>query len=212
MGLEKHLKQAFKLIKRKRTAPSALLITRLEIDTMKKTITAAFVSSVLAVSAMTVAHAAPSTTVNVMGTVNAATCDVVANTQTVNLGNAKPAAFTTVNTAVASTKQQFAISLQNCSGAAAGQAALKVSGPVTNAGNTYFAKDASSPVAVSLTDVAVPKELANGAVINMGNASDNDAALNGVQKAFEVALKSSQINPTGGVVVEAPLTFSFVYN
>ncbi|EOT6889775.1 fimbrial protein [Escherichia coli] len=212
MGLEKHLKQAFKLIKRKRTAPSALLITRLEIDTMKKTITAAFVSSVLAVSAMTVAHAAPSTTVNVMGTVNAATCDVVANTQTVNLGNAKPAAFTTVNTAVASTKQQFAISLQNCSGAAAGQAALKVSGPVTNAGNTYFAKDASSPVAVSLTDVAATKELANGAVINMGNASDNDATLNGVQKAFEVALKSSQINPTGGVVVEAPLTFSFVYN
>lgn len=212
MGLEKHLKQAFKLIKRKRTAPSALLITRLEIDTMKKTITAAFVSSVLAVSAMTVAHAAPSTTVNVMGTVNAATCDVVANTQTVNLGNAKPAAFTTVNTAVASTKQQFAISLQNCSGAAAGQAALKVSGPVTNAGNTYFAKDASSPVAVSLTDVAATKELTNGAVINMGNASDNDTTLNSVQKAFEVALKSSQINPTGGVVVEAPLTFSFVYN
>ncbi|EID7189956.1 type 1 fimbrial protein [Escherichia coli] len=184
----------------------------MEIDTMKKTITAAFVSSVLAVSAMTVAHAAPSTTVNVMGTVNAATCDVVANTQTVNLGNAKPAAFTTVNTAVASTKQQFAISLQNCSGAAAGQAALKVSGPVTNAGNTYFAKDASSPVAVSLTDVAATKELTNGAVINMGNASDNDTTLNSVQKAFEVALKSSQINPTGGVVVEAPLTFSFVYN
>ncbi|EHO0079656.1 TPA: type 1 fimbrial protein [Escherichia coli] len=184
----------------------------MEIDTMKKTITAAFVSSVLAVSAMTVAHAASSTTVNVMGTVNAATCDVVANTQTVNLGNAKPAAFTTINTAVASTKQQFAISLQNCSGAGAGQAALKVSGPVTNAGNTYFAKDASSPVAVSLTDVAATKELTNGAVINMGNANDNDAALNGVQKAFEVALKSSQTNPTGGVVVEAPLTFSFVYN
>ncbi|HGT5413483.1 type 1 fimbrial protein [Escherichia coli] len=212
MGLEKHLKHAFKLIKRKRTAPSALLITRLEIDTMKKTITAAFVSSVLAVSAMTVAHAAPSTTVNVMGTVNAATCDVVANTQTVNLGNAKPAAFTTVNAAVASTKQQFAISLQNCSGAGAGQAALKVSGPVTNAGNTYFAKDASSPVAVSLTDVAATKELANGAVINMGIANDTDATLNSVQKAFEVALKSSQTNPTGGVVVEAPLTFSFVYN
>lgn len=87
-----------------------------------------------------------------------------------------------------------------------------MSGPVTNAGNTYFAKDASSPVAVSLTDVAATKELANGAVINMGSASDNDATLNSVQKTFEVALKSSQTNPTGGVVVEAPLTFSFVYN
>ncbi|EJA1208077.1 type 1 fimbrial protein [Escherichia coli] len=184
----------------------------MEIDTMKKTITAAFVFSVLAVSAMTVAHAAISTTVNVMGTVNAATCDVVANTQSVNLGNVKPADFTAINTAVTSTKQQFAISLQNCSGAGTGQAALKVSGPVTNAGNTYFAKDVSSPVAVSLTDVTASKELTNGAVINMGNASDDDAALNNVQKTFEVALKSSQTNPAGGVVVEAPLTFSFVYN
>lgn len=54
---------------------------------MKKTISAIFVSSVLAASAMTVAHAAPNTTVNVMGTVNATTCDVVANTQSINLGN-----------------------------------------------------------------------------------------------------------------------------
>ncbi|HAW1202321.1 TPA: type 1 fimbrial protein [Escherichia coli] len=179
---------------------------------MKKSITAILVSSVMAASVMTAAHAATNTTVNVMGTVNAATCDVVANTQAVNLGNAKPSDFNAVNTVVAATKQTFSVSLQNCNGAGAGQAALKVSGPVTNAGNTYFAKDASSLVAVSLTDVTASKELTNGAVINMGNANDEDAALNNVQKAFEVALKSSQANPSGGVVVEAPLTFSFVYN
>ncbi|UMS16531.1 type 1 fimbrial protein [Escherichia coli] len=179
---------------------------------MKKSITAILVSSVMAASVMTAAHAATNTTVNVTGTVNAATCDVVANTQAVNLGNAKPSDFSAVNTVVAATKQTFSVSLQNCNGAGTGQAALKVSGPVTNAGNTYFAKDASSLVAVSLTDVAATKELTNGAVINMGNANDDDAALNNVQKAFEVALKSSQTNPTGGVVVEAPLTFSFVYN
>ncbi|HBD2921592.1 TPA: type 1 fimbrial protein [Escherichia coli] len=179
---------------------------------MKKSITAIFVSSVMAASVMTAAHAATNTTVNVTGTVNAATCDVVANTQAVNLGNAKPSDFSTINTAVASTKQKFSISLQNCNGAGSGQAALKVSGPVTNAGNTYFAKEASSLVAVSLTDTTSSTELANGAVINMGNPSDDDGALNGTQKAFEVALKSSQTNPTGGVVVEAPLTFSFVYN
>ncbi|HEC5167861.1 TPA: type 1 fimbrial protein [Escherichia coli] len=179
---------------------------------MKKSIAAIFVSSVMAASFVTAAHAAPNTTVNVMGTVNAATCDVIANTQAVNLGNAKPSDFNAINTAVASTKQKFSVSLQNCNGAGTGQAALKVSGPVTNAGNTYFAKDATSSVAVSLTDVDASKELANGALVDMGNANDDDDALNNVQKAFEVALKSSQTNPTGGVVVEAPLTFSFVYN
>ncbi|MDC3580980.1 type 1 fimbrial protein [Escherichia coli] len=184
----------------------------MEIDTMKKTITAAFVSSVLAVSAMTVAHAATSTTVNVIGTVNTATCDVVANTQSVNLGNAKPADFSAINTAVASTKQQFAISLQNCSGAGTGQAQLKVTGPVSSAGSSYFSKDPSSEVAISLTDKTHSSEVSNGALINLGNANDNDSALNSVQIPFEVALKSSKTSPKGGVVVEAPLTFSFVYN
>lgn len=179
---------------------------------MKKTITAVFVSSVLAVSAMNVAHAAASTTVNVMGTVNTATCDVVANTQTVNLGNAKPQDFNAVNTAVATTKQQFAIALQNCSGAGAGQAQLKVTGPVSSAGNTYFSKDPSSVVAVSLTDKTNSKELSNGALVNLGSANDPDGTLNSVQMPFEVALKSSATSPSGGVVVEAPITFSFVYN
>ncbi|HGX2414030.1 TPA: fimbrial protein, partial [Escherichia coli] len=192
----------------KRITPSALLITRLEIDTMKKTITAAFVSSVLAVSAMTVAHAATSTTVNVIGTVNTATCDVVANTQSVNLGNAKPAEFTTINTAVASTKQQFAISLQNCSGAGTGQAQLKVTGPVSSAGSTYFSKDPSSVVAISLTDKTNSSEVSNGTLINLGSANAPDGTLNSLQMPFEVALKSSTTSPKGGVVVEAPLTFS----
>ncbi|HAW3229609.1 TPA: type 1 fimbrial protein [Escherichia coli] len=184
----------------------------MEIDTMKKTITAAFVSSVLAVSAMTVAHAATSTTVNVIGTVNTATCDVVANTQSVNLGNAKPAEFTTINAAVASTKQQFAISLQNCSGAGTGQAQLKVTGPVSSAGSTYFSKDPSSVVAISLTDKTNSSEVSNGALINLGAANATDGTLNSIQMPFEVALKSSTTSPKGGVVVEAPLTFSFVYN
>ncbi|EFB4743276.1 type 1 fimbrial protein [Escherichia coli] len=184
----------------------------MEIDTMKKTITAAFVSSVLAVSAMTVAHAATSTTVNVIGTVNAATCDVVANTQSVNLGNAKPVDFTAINTAVASTKQPFAISLQNCSGAGTGQAQLKVTGPVSSAGSTYFSKDPSSVVAISLSNKTNSDEVSNGALINLGGANANDSTLNGIQMPFEVALKSSTVSPSGGVVVEAPITFSFVYN
>ncbi|MEF5047413.1 type 1 fimbrial protein [Escherichia coli] len=179
---------------------------------MKKTITAAFVSSVLAVSAMTVAHAATSTTVNVIGTVNTATCDVVANTQSVNLGNAKPVDFSAINTPVTSTKQQFAISLQNCSGAGAGQAQLKVTGPVSSAGSSYFSKDPSSVVAVSLTDKTNSNEVSNGALINLGSASANDSTLNSIQMPFEVALKSSATSPSGGVVVEAPITFSFVYN
>ncbi|EHT1097244.1 type 1 fimbrial protein [Escherichia coli] len=184
----------------------------MEIDTMKKTITAAFVSSVLAVSAMTVAHAATSTTVNVIGTVNTATCDVVANTQSVNLGNAKPGDFSAINTPVTSTKQLFAISLQNCSGAGTGQAQLKVTGPVSSAGSSYFSKDPSSVVAVSLTDKTNSNEVSNGALINLGSASANDSTLNSIQMPFEVALKSSATSPSGGVVVEAPITFSFVYN
>ncbi|MXE74360.1 type 1 fimbrial protein [Escherichia coli] len=184
----------------------------MEIDTMKKTITAVFVSSVLAVSAMTVAHAATSTTVNVIGTVNTATCDVVANTQSVNLGNAKPGDFSAINTPVTSTKQQFAISLQNCSGAGTGQAQLKVTGPVSSAGSSYFSKDSSSVVAISLTDKTNSTEVSNGALINLGTANATDGTLNSIQMPFEVALKSSATSPKGGVVVEAPLTFSFVYN
>lgn len=181
---------------------------------MKKSIAAILVSSVIAASVMTAAHAATSTTVNVIGTVNAATCDVVANTQAVNLGNAKPGDFTSTNTMIASTKQTFSISLQNCNGTgvAQNQAALKVTGPFTKAGNTYFAKEPASLVAVGLYDTDGSVELGNGSLVNMGAKGANDDTLNSVQKTFEVGLKSSQPNPTGGVVVEAPLTFSFVYN
>ncbi|QIP58246.1 fimbrial protein [Hafnia alvei] len=178
---------------------------------MKKTISAIFVSSVLAASAMTVAHAAPNTTVNVMGTVNATTCDVVANTQSINLGNAKPTDFTAVNTVVDSTKQTFAIQLQNCgTSTSAGQAQLKVTGPVTSAGSSYFSKDPASVVAVSLT--TKDETVTNGELINVGGVGDDANKLNATQVPFEVALKSSQANPSGGVAVEAPITFSFVYN
>lgn len=177
---------------------------------MKKTVIGALVSSVLVAAAMNGAYASTSTTVNIVGTVNTTTCDVVANTQNVNLGNATPADFTAINTPVAKTKQTFAISLQNCNGASAGQAQLKVTGPVSNAGSSYFSKDAAGAVAIGLTQNGT--EISNGMLVDMGTKGADDAALNAIQLPFEAALKSSATNPAGGVAVEAPITFSFVYN
>lgn len=166
--------------------------------------------SVFAVASVPTVYAQGAVTVNVTGTVNTTTCDVSANTQNINLGNAKPADFAKPDQIVESTKQQFSISLANCSGAGAGQAQLKVTGPVTGAGNNYFSKDPSSVVAVSLWQDKT--EIANNGLINMGAANADDAALNNLSTPFVVGLKSSTANPAGGVTVEAPLTFSFVYN
>lgn len=177
---------------------------------MKKNIAAIFVSSTIIALGMGGAHADSSVTVNVLGTVNAATCDVSANTQSVNLGNAKPSMFTAINTPVDATKQAFSISLQNCDGVGSGQAQLKVTGPTTNAGSSYFSKDPSSIVAVSLKSDS--SELSNGSLVSVGAANADSDTLNSTQVPFEVALKSSAISPAAGIVVEAPLTFSFVYN
>lgn len=177
---------------------------------MKKNIVAIFVSSTIIALGMGGAHADSSVTVNVLGTVNAATCDISANTQSVNLGNAKPNMFTSVNTPVAATKQAFSISLQNCDGVGSGQAQLKVTGPTTNAGSSYFSKDPSSIVAVSLKSGLT--ELSNGSLVSAGSANAEAETLNSTQVPFEVALKSSAASPAAGIVVEAPLTFSFVYN
>ncbi|EJY1967295.1 type 1 fimbrial protein, partial [Escherichia coli] len=133
---------------------------------MKKSIIAAVVSSAVMVAIMSGAHASTSTTVNITGTVNTTTCDVVANTQNVNLGNATPADFTAINTPVDKTKQTFSLSLQNCNGASAGQAQLKVSGPVSNAGSSYFAKDPVSIVAIGLSQAS--KGITNGSLLDLG--------------------------------------------
>lgn len=177
---------------------------------MKKTIIGALVSSVLVAAAMNGAYASTTTTVNIMGTVNTTTCDVVANTQNVNLGNATPSDFAAINTPVDKTKQTFAISLQNCSGAGAGQAQLKVTGPVANAGSSYFSKEPASAVAIGLTQAG--KEVSNGMLLDLGAKNADDAALAAVHMPFEASLKASATNPAGGVAVEAPITFSFVYN
>ncbi|EHW84326.1 putative fimbrial protein [Escherichia coli DEC10F] len=127
-----------------------------------------------------------------------------------DLGNAAPSDFSGINVPVDKTKQTFSIALQNCSGAGTGQAQLKVTGPVSNAGSSYFSKDINGSVAISLKQDS--KEISNGMLVDIGKNNDDDHVLSAIQLPFEAALKSSSVSPQGSVAVEAPITFSFVYN
>lgn len=163
------------------------------------------------------AHAASSsTTVTVHGSINTVTCNVSADKTDINLGNYLPADFTGAGAFPAGKTQDFQLSLSGCAGTAsqAGQATLKLTGPVTTAGDTYFSDSSTSQAAVGVALKAKPAALlSNDQVINAGAAGASTTDLNNVKLDFTTGLISSvATNTNSGQQVSAPLTFAFIYN
>lgn len=164
------------------------------------------------------AQAASSTTVTVHGSINTVTCDITANKADVNLGNYLPGDFTAAGafSTVAGRTQDFQIALSGCAGTAgaAGQANLKLSGPVTTASDAYFSDDSTSEAAVGVALKAKPTTLlTNGQVIPAGEAGDATTVLNNTKLDFTTGLISSvATNTKTGQQIAAPLKFEFIYN
>lgn len=170
----------------------------------------------LVAGGINMAHAASSTTVTVHGSVNTVTCDVTADKTDIDLGNYLPGDFTAAGVFPSGKTQDFQIAMSGCAGTAspAGQATLKLTGPVTATGATYFSSDASSQAAVGVAAKSAPTVLyANDQVINVGGPGDDTTKLNNTKLDFTTGLISSVASNTdSGQQISAPLTFSFIYN
>lgn len=169
----------------------------------------------LVAGGINMAHAASSTTVTVRGSINTVTCDISADKTDINLGNYLPGDFTTAGAFPAGKTQDFQIAFSGCAGTAtgAGQATIKVSGPVTTAGASYFS-DSATQAAVGVAQKASPATLlTNDQVINAGSAGATTTDLNNLKLDFTTGLISSVANNTdSGQQISAPLTFAFIYN
>lgn len=169
----------------------------------------------LVAGGINMAHAASSTTVTVHGSINTVTCDISADKTDINLGNYLPGDFTAAGAFPTGKTQDFQIALSGCAGTAtsAGQATIKLSGPVTTAGASYFS-DSNSQAAVGVAQKASPATLlTNDQVINAGTAGATTTDLNNLKLDFTTGLISSVANNTdSGQQISAPLTFAFIYN
>lgn len=170
----------------------------------------------LVAGGVNMAHAASSTTVTVHGSINTVTCDVTADKTDIDLGNYLPTDFTATGAFPANKTQDFRISMSGCQGTASsvGQATLKLTGPVTSTGASYFSDDAASQAAIGVAAKATPTTLlTNEQVINVGAAGADTTTLNNTSLEFTTGLISSVANNTNsGQQISAPLTFAFIYN
>lgn len=185
---------------------------------MKKNILNVCALAALVMGGVNVAHAASSTFVTVKGSVNTVTCDIASSVADINLGNYLPADFTAAGAfpTGAGKTQDFDINVSGCQGTAtaAGQATVKVTGPVTSTGATYFSDDATSQAAVGLALKATPATLVtNGQVLNVLTPGATTAALSNSKLQFTTGLISSvAANTNSGQQITAPLKFEFIYN
>lgn len=162
-------------------------------------------------------QAASNTTVQITGSVVAATCDVSSSTTHLDLGNYTPAQFTAVSTPIESSVKQFSVSLSNCQEplAVGDTANLVVSGPTLDAVTNIFS-DSAMNTGVMLSQASTPNVFINTGdplLVSTATTTDDSSDFNGKSLVFNAGLASS--SSSSGVdigLVSAPITFQFVYN
>lgn len=160
---------------------------------------------------MGVAHA--DSTVVVSGSVAETTCSVSLDQNELNLGNVAPTDIQASGTLYQG--QDVTATLTNCSGEGVGkQAKIRLTGPVaTSLGTSYFNTEANPTVGVVVIAKGTADNalLTNASTVNIGDATTDAIALNGMSQAYTIGLGSTVPTPNAGLA-KATLTFDYFYN
>ncbi|WP_371973000.1 fimbrial protein [Lelliottia nimipressuralis] len=168
--------------------------------------------AMMVMGGMNAAHAGNELTVS--GQVLNVTCDISVP-PTLNSGvlKAKPADIDTAGKLFKS--ESVKVTLSGCQGAAeaSSQGHIRISGPVSGMGDTYFNSETTSPVAIGVTADATGAGalLANRSTRDIGNKNDAPATLNNTEYDYSVGLASASATPAPGIA-NAVLKFEFSYN
>lgn len=163
------------------------------------------------------AQAASNTTVQITGSVVAATCDVSSSTTNLDLGNYTPGDFTAVATPIADSVQQFVVSLTNCQNPLEidDTANLVVAG-TTLGGSTNIFNTSGTNAGVMLSQTSTPTAFINTGdklLVSTATKTTDASDFNGKSLRFNAGLaSSSSLNGVNIGTVSAPITFQFVYN
>ncbi|WP_049191934.1 fimbrial protein [Serratia marcescens] len=173
--------------------------------------------SLAVIGGVNMAHASPSTTVTVSGSVSAVTCDLGVDANKIDLGVASPADFDSgAGKLHIQTQQAFSVLTSHCAGvpiATTGQAAIKITAPTTSSGTQYFADGPSPDFAIGLYTGTDPTKLIhNNDLVQIVKAGAPLADINNVSTQFHVGLLNASVGKPKPGSVTAPITFTFVYN
>lgn len=163
------------------------------------------------------AQAASNTTVQITGSVVAATCDVSSSATNLDLGNYTPSEFTTVATPITGSMQQFSVSLTNCQNPLkSGDTANLVVAGTTLGGSTNIFNSSGTNAGVMLSQASSPTVFINAGdklLVSTATEITNSTDFNGKSLSFIAGLASSSSkNGVNIGTVSAPITFQFVYN
>lgn len=184
---------------------------------MRKTLLTLTPAALLLLAVAGGAQAANNAQIVITGNVVAATCDVSASTNTLDVGNHTPAEFTSVAIPVTTNQRQFTVGLSNCQTplAANDVAGLVVNGQ-TLAGNPNIFNSSGTNTGVMLSLASAPTTfITAGQKLDIATATTtplNASDFNGKTLTFNAALASSSTTGVDLGSVNAPITFQFAYN
>lgn len=163
------------------------------------------------------AQAATNSTIQITGTVVAATCDVSSSTASLDLGNHSPSAFTAVATPVADSVRQFSVGLSNCQNPLdIGDTANLIVTGTTLGGSTNIFNTSGTNAGVMLSLTSTPTVFINSGdelLVATATTTTDATDFNNQSLTFNAGMASS--SSLSGVelgAISAPITFQFAYN
>ncbi|WP_411753402.1 fimbrial protein [Serratia sp. (in: enterobacteria)] len=171
-------------------------------------------STLLAIGAVSTAHAGTNAQITITGDVVAATCDVSLSASSLELGNFTPAQFTAIATPVTDSVKSFTVGLNNCMAPlkAGDTAGLVVTGQ-TLGGNPNMFNSTGTTAGVMLKVAGTSSYIKNKEKLSVATAGTTPAAgdFNSKIVTLEASLASTA-TPAQLGHVSAPILFSFAYN